>query len=150
MNTTPTPDHRTQPPAVPDALLAQWRREAGTFTPCELTDRIAYVANRAAAWAWSQRDEEVREADQRGADAELEACCEWLLLEPSLPDIARELRAARRPAPPTLREQALAALQREAGRDRSSTRGTENDGFVIVTETTLALALQALQEGADG
>jgi hypothetical protein len=44
-----------------------------------------------------------------GADRELEACCEWLddyLLAPK----SGQLRAARRPKPPSLKEQALQAL----------------------------------------
>jgi len=41
---------------------------------------------------------------QAGADQELEACCEWLKADPELVD---EFRAARRPKPPSLKEQAL-------------------------------------------
>jgi hypothetical protein len=49
-------------------------------------------------------------AYQAGADQELEACCEWI---PELtPWDAEQLRAARRPKPPGLKEQALAAQQR--------------------------------------
>jgi hypothetical protein len=50
---------------------------------------------------------------QWGADQELEACCEYLVRcaqwEPE--DVA-ELRAARRPKPPSLKEQALGAMGR--------------------------------------
>jgi hypothetical protein len=50
-------------------------------------------------------------AAQYGADQELEACCEYLVRcaqwEPE--DVA-ELRTARRPKPPSLKEQALKAL----------------------------------------
>ena len=48
-------------------------------------------------------------AAQWGAAQELEACCEWLddyLLAPK----SGELRAARRPKPPSLKEQALRRL----------------------------------------
>ena len=48
-----------------------------------------------------------------GADQELEACCEWMRDAPfglSLNTSACQLRAARRPKPPTLKEQALARL----------------------------------------
>jgi hypothetical protein len=72
------------------------------------------LADAAAAWAWSQRDEDVQKAEQRGADAELEACCEWLRDQGGCHGIATMLHAARRPAPPTLREQALAALDEPA------------------------------------
>ena len=57
-------------------------------------------------------------AAQWGADQELEACCEWLFKDPATHDlVGREaryldfdLRAARRPKPPSLKEQALQAL----------------------------------------
>jgi hypothetical protein len=45
---------------------------------------------------------------QWGADAELEACCEWLSVP--CPSYGRELRAARRPKPPSLKKQALDEL----------------------------------------
>ena len=48
-------------------------------------------------------------AAQWGADQELEACCEWVSNELD-PDIVDMLRADRRPKPPTLKEQALEAL----------------------------------------
>ena len=44
-----------------------------------------------------------------GADQELEACCMWITGEKSVL-IAEELGIARRPKPPSLKEQALAAL----------------------------------------
>jgi len=48
------------------------------------------------------------EAAQYGADQELKACCEWLSVP--CPSYGRELRNARRPKPPSLKEQALVAL----------------------------------------
>ena len=47
-----------------------------------------------------------------GADQELEACCEVLARELICDGkhVATDLRAARRPQPPSLKEQALAAL----------------------------------------
>jgi len=50
------------------------------------------------------------EAFQAGADQELEACCEWLQ-DPDLNVDTYKLRAARRPKPPSLKEQALDILQ---------------------------------------
>jgi hypothetical protein len=47
---------------------------------------------------------------QWGADAELEACCEWLQ-DPDLNVDTYKLRAARRPKPPSLKEQALETLK---------------------------------------
>ena len=49
----------------------------------------------------------IEHAVRWGADQELEACCEWLKANPELVD---ELRADRRPKPPSLKEQALQAL----------------------------------------
>ena len=48
------------------------------------------------------------EAFQAGADQELEACCH--LLRQQGFDVVDDLRATRRPKPPSLKEQALAAL----------------------------------------
>jgi hypothetical protein len=51
-------------------------------------------------------------AAQWGADCELEKCCEWLHAEMLLAPIewGNRLRTARRPKPPSLKEQALALL----------------------------------------
>jgi hypothetical protein len=49
------------------------------------------------------------QAFQAGADQELEACCEWLENQPQWME---DLRSARRPRPPSLKEQALKTLQR--------------------------------------
>jgi hypothetical protein len=51
------------------------------------------------------------QAAQWGADQELEACCEWLECNYNYPQVNHPLRAARRPEPPSLKEQALEALQ---------------------------------------
>jgi hypothetical protein len=49
-------------------------------------------------------------AFQAGADQELEACCEWLD-KGGWPGLSRQLCGARRPKPPSLKEQALKALK---------------------------------------
>jgi hypothetical protein len=48
---------------------------------------------------------------QWGADQELESCCEWLECNYNYPQVNHPLRAARRPEPPSLKEQALEALE---------------------------------------
>ena len=49
-----------------------------------------------------------RQAAQWGADQELDACCEWVSeYVPYLPESEDKRRAARRPKPPSLKEQAL-------------------------------------------
>jgi hypothetical protein len=53
----------------------------------------------------------VTELAQQIADQELEACCEWLgSIWPVVNVPIDELRTARRPKPPSLKEQALQAL----------------------------------------
>jgi hypothetical protein len=81
------------PITPPEELVEQWCHKwtiaNGDFGP--------YLATQAARW---------------GADQELEACCEWIGSEGLAGYTSRELRAARRPKPPSLKEQALAALAR--------------------------------------
>jgi hypothetical protein len=50
----------------------------------------------------------LRLAFAAGADQELEACCKWT---ESYAECGDSLRAARRPKPPSLKEQALAELE---------------------------------------
>ena len=74
--------------------MRQWQDES---PETQIADHVQYLATRAAQW---------------GADQELEACCEWLedtdCDDPQ--DVANHLRAARRPKPPSLKEQAFAML----------------------------------------
>jgi hypothetical protein len=78
----------TKPITPPTELVQQWINEEDGLT-------AGHIAVRAAQW---------------GADQELEACCEWLFENDY--DVAPVcLRATRRPKPPSLKEQALDALQ---------------------------------------
>jgi hypothetical protein len=59
------------------------------------------------------------QAYQAGADAELEACCEWLVSErwfkyehEAMEFVVEDLRAARRPKPPSLKERSLALIDK--------------------------------------
>jgi hypothetical protein len=62
----------------------------------------------------------IETAFQAGADQELEACCMWITREKSVL-IAEELGIARRPKPPSLKEQALESVKRfELGQDELS------------------------------
>jgi hypothetical protein len=56
----------------------------------------------------------VETALQCGADMELEACCDWLG-GGGYAGMGSALRAARRPKPPSLKEQALAVLPKRLG-----------------------------------
>ena len=72
---------------------------------------------------------------QHGADQELEACCEWLDKRfRTDPFFAKSLRTARRPKPPSLKEQALAVL------DDCS------DRLDSAHENTIRRALEALDD----
>ena len=55
-----------------------------------------------------------RDGFRAGADQELEACCEWLdnTDVDDSQEAAKHLRAARRPKPPSLKEQALEELNK--------------------------------------
>jgi len=85
------------PPAwlVPEDLLDQWEEEWHRAKVKHLQLSL-YIAAQAAQW---------------GADQELEACCEWLD-DPELGVDVGKLRAARRPKPPSLKEQALKAVEK--------------------------------------
>ena len=83
------------PITPPPELMQQWASEfyGTTIAPGR---EASYVATQAARW---------------GADQELEACCNYF--EDHLRDgIAKDLRTARRPNPPSLKEQAQAELDR--------------------------------------
>ena len=70
------------------------------------------------------------EAARWGADQELEACCEWLDTEKILTKdggYIRKLRAARRPKPPSLKEQALEALGRFSANSHTTAHQMQND-----------------------
>jgi hypothetical protein len=82
-----------QHPITPSPeLVQQWINEEDGLT-------AGHIATQAARW---------------GADQELEACCDWLEQQTLCGhrDLIPSLRAARRPKPPTLKEQALEALER--------------------------------------
>ena len=82
-------------PITPPPELVQAFLRSNPFTPAEMTYE-QFIATRFARW---------------GADQELEACCECIeRLAHGTDAILADLRAARRPKPPSLKEQALSAL----------------------------------------
>lgn len=91
-----------QGPTPPPELVEQWRAAASNV-PASLStdpggrrDYIDYIATQAARW---------------GADQELEACVQWVEREIGHGrEWGAELRAVRRPKPPSLKKQALHAL----------------------------------------
>ncbi len=78
------------------------------------------------------------QAAQRGADQELEACCEWVKSKQTY-WAHDELRATRRPKPPSLKEQALAQL------DLLTQRAYARN-FAGFQADTIRLALEALPD----
>ncbi len=60
------------------------------------------------------------QAFQAGADQELQAVCQLLFSDPSASYTLSEIRAARRPKPPSLKEQALLAIDTAVADDRLS------------------------------
>jgi len=84
-------DHSITPPPE---LVQQW---IGDYYGCPVSGELSGVETAIAA-----------RAAQWGADQELEACCEWLCT--GYADIASRLRTARRPKPPSLKEQAMRVL----------------------------------------
>ena len=93
----------TKHPITPSPeLVKQWREapEFSALSPCVMVTvtntKLQDIATQAARW---------------GSDQALEACCEWLKAKHWIePEFADEFRAARRPKPPSLKEQALLAI----------------------------------------
>jgi hypothetical protein len=93
---------------VPQELRDKWRKEAPSDYR-DYNELLDYIIAQAAQWGWDQREPEI----QAAADAELKAICEWLHWQKlaTHSELIPSLRAARRPKPPSLKEQALALLQ---------------------------------------
>jgi hypothetical protein len=92
----------TDPITPPPELVQKWFDDARNAW----AEPQQYVAARAAQW---------------GADMELEACCEWLVNEGWFKyehEAVEDLRAARRPKPPSLKERALHELADVYNRDK--------------------------------
>ena len=78
----------------PPELIARWKNNwlDAKIKHINLED---YILAQAAQW---------------GADQELESCCEWFVRDWTDVQTADRLRAARRPKPPSLKQQACDAL----------------------------------------
>jgi hypothetical protein len=125
------------PITPPPELVQQWHDE------CHKVHEpfLVHIANQAARWGADQQlkldAEQIAQAYQAGADQELQSCCEWLEKHVLGPNSIERLRAARRPKPPSLKEQALAAL-----------REAESTGCLYVNGRSdlIRRALEALPE----
>jgi hypothetical protein len=111
------PHHPITPP---HELVQQWKRTAPH--PINEREHYHYVTLCAAQW---------------GADQELEACYEYVVRDWTDIQSADMLLAARRPKPPTLKEQAI--------KDLDDLEGNLKDfGMGFVPITNLRKALEAL------
>ena len=88
----------THPIIPPPELVQQWADMIATHTDTE-------VFSAAAQW---------------GADQELEACCQWLHCHAVTEFASGDLRAARRPKPPSLKQVALLAIDVAVADERLS------------------------------
>ena len=102
-----TEDYRQQLTPPPE-LVRQWAANSPVQYSNENWAYELFIAHRAARW---------------GADQELEACCEWIRCPDTMHLGPDDLRAARRPKPPSLAWEAFDALRSAMERlDRKSTR----------------------------
>jgi len=100
MITAMTKQHPITPPPE---LVQQWANTGPVVLDEESWAYEMFIAHHAAQW---------------GSDAELEACCEYLVRCAQWePEDVTELRAARRPRPPSLKERALHELAAVYNRD---------------------------------
>jgi hypothetical protein len=117
------------PITPPPELVHQW---LGEFFDCtvsgELSDSERFLTAHAAQW---------------GADQELEACCAWFVQDWTDIETADKLRSARRPKPPSLKEQALAALS-DMSIKPCVTNGVDANASVRAKYDIIRRALEAL------
>ena len=83
------------PITPPPGLRQLWAQQAQRMNPRDPIAWQEHIADQAAQW---------------GADKELDANCKWLAVESI--EASQDLRAARRPKPPSQKEQALEAISR--------------------------------------
>jgi hypothetical protein len=97
----------------PSELVREWH--ASLDCPDGANAKANYFCTLAAQW---------------GADQELEACCEWTAIVGG----AEALRAARRPKPPSLKEQAIAQLREVNAMLQFQTTGGETSAIRAALE----------------
>jgi hypothetical protein len=107
----------TPPPELVEKWVAEIWHEG---TPVQVSASDIHIAIQAARWA---------------ADQELLACCEWLRNDGLFETRIGHLRAARRPKAPSLKEQALEAMDR-----------CDNEIWCEETERDLAIIRTALEQ----
>ena len=134
----------TPPPELVQQWRNQWMCHFDDLHPAFGHDFQQYVIAQAAQWGWVQRGAANEAELQQRADQELEACCKWLAWEsPTTAEWVNRLRAARRPEPPSLKEQALETL-RSMQIDPVVINGVTVNAEVMAKYDTIRQALEAL------
>ena len=122
------------PITPPPNIVRQWIDEPQYMTEDQLGKRMYMISLNEVKFR-----EIISKASQYGADQELEACVNWLddtdCEDPQ--EVAQRLRAARRPKPPSLKEQALEWLI--AAEELHKVSGIDPEG-------TIRRALEALDD----
>jgi hypothetical protein len=107
----------------PPELLAEWLQQACECSPHDHSSGAigGFMAYKAAQW---------------GADQELEACCQFLRSDLLSDGTVEHLRAARRPAPPSMNQQALYELDAayDSGKIDDTTYGTIRRALEAIDE----------------
>ena len=118
------------PITPPPELLQEWIDEPQYLSEDWLGKRMNMVSMNEVKFK-----EIINKASQYGADQELEACCEWFANDvvSEVVSVVTELRAARRPKPPSLKEQALALL------DKAENPSWDINDFSIIRQALEAL-----------
>jgi hypothetical protein len=101
-------------PWLSDDRIDEWRADSWRLFGLESPAAWRYLARMAAQFGYNIRMLECADEAKAAADAELEACCDWVMDNvdhwPNSSEKADELRAARRPESLGLKQQALNAL----------------------------------------
>jgi hypothetical protein len=128
----------TYPITPPPELVQQWRTEPEYASTNQVLKMVSMTQNRLM--------ELCQKSSQYGADQELEACCKVIcnsatnFSAAALLEAQRgsdNLRAARRPKPPSLKEQAMRVLVEN---------GTNLDGRMELDSTDIETIRRALEQ----
>ena len=122
------------PITPPQELTQQWLGNYfGNVFNGELSDLEKYLVTQASQWGYEQRGADIEYELQKARDEELEACCaemreHWGDIHNAYGwELSQSLRAARRPRPKSLKEQALEALnEADQGLNESEWRPRSN------------------------
>jgi hypothetical protein len=123
------------PITPPPELVAAWCRETDDNEPM-----FPQVAAKAAQWGADQVKADIKRERQEAADQELEKCRQWLEINGAPAELIDGLLDARRPKPPSLKDDAMEALLRLAG--CSNTFASEDTADVA----TIRRALEQLPD----